>query len=68
MQISIPQNHFISLSVLNVIFEMSVSYAWNILFLSSRECSTNPEEKIINRVKEMGETFCTCYAMVSLIA
>ncbi|GFY72547.1 retinoblastoma-like protein 1 [Trichonephila inaurata madagascariensis] len=30
-----------------------------------QECSANPEEKIVNRVKEMGETFCTCYAMPS---
>ncbi|XP_054719521.1 retinoblastoma-like protein 1 [Uloborus diversus] len=30
-----------------------------------RECSINPEEKILARVKEMGETFCTCYAMPS---
>ncbi|CAL1274293.1 unnamed protein product [Larinioides sclopetarius] len=30
-----------------------------------KECSTNPEEKIVNRVKEMGETFCTCYSMPS---
>ncbi|GIY19302.1 retinoblastoma-like protein 1 [Caerostris extrusa] len=29
------------------------------------DCSSNPEEKTVNRIKEMGETFCTCYAMPS---
>ncbi|XP_042908450.1 retinoblastoma-like protein 1 [Parasteatoda tepidariorum] len=30
-----------------------------------RECNNNPETRISDRVKEMGETFCTCYAQPS---
>ena len=30
----------------------------------SRSCSSNPLESIVQRVKEMGETFCKLYAKV----
>ena len=30
-----------------------------------RNCSKNPTEEVVARVKEMGETFCTHYVQVS---